>query len=98
MPSALTFPGVYVEEIPRGGRTIAGVPTSIAAFAGRTARGPVHEARTITSWADFERLYGGLSRDYPLSYAVRDFYVNGGTTAVIIRLYKQKDNQTPGVA
>jgi len=39
MPAALTFPGVYVEEIPSGVRTITGVATSIAAFAGRTPLG-----------------------------------------------------------
>src|ERR1044071_486689 len=98
MPSALTFPGVYVEEIPSGVRTIVGVPTSIAAFVGRTPRGPVQDPRTITSYADFERIFGALDRNYPMGYAVYDFYQNGGTTAVILRLYKQKDNATPGVA
>jgi Bacteriophage tail sheath protein len=96
MPSALTFPGVYVEEIPSGVRTIVGVPTSIAAFAGRTPRGPVQEPRTITSFADFERVFGVLDRNYPLGYAVYDFYQNGGTTAVILRLFKR--GATAGVA
>jgi hypothetical protein len=98
MPSALTFPGVYVEEIPSGVRTITGVATSIAAFVGRTRKGPTQNPRTITSWADFERVFGGLSHDYPLSYAVRDFYENGGTTAIILRLFKVKNAQTPGVS
>jgi Bacteriophage tail sheath protein len=98
MPAALTYPGVYVEEIPSGVRTIAGVATSIAAFVGRTAKGPTQKPRTITSWADYERVFGGLSHDYPLSYAVRDFYENGGTTAIILRLFKAKNAQTPGVS
>ena len=34
MPSALTYPGVYVEEIPSGVRTITGVATSVTAFVG----------------------------------------------------------------
>ncbi|HWW61626.1 MAG TPA: phage tail sheath family protein, partial [Thermoanaerobaculia bacterium] len=97
MPAALTYPGVYVEEIPSGVRTIIGVATSIAAFVGRTARGPVQEPATITSYADFERRFGPLSRDYPLGYAVRDFYLNGGTTAIILRLYK-KSGQAEGVS
>jgi phage tail sheath protein FI len=91
MPAALTYPGVYVEEIPSGVRTITGVATSIAAFVGRTPRGPVQEPRTITSYADFERTFGSLDRNYPLGYAVRDFYLNGGTTAVIVRLFKKKE-------
>ena len=97
MPAALTYPGVYVEEIPSGVRTITGVATSIAAFAGRTPRGPVQEPRTITSFADFERVFGGLDRNYPIGYAVRDFYQNGGTTAVILRLFK-KDGDDDGLS
>ena len=48
MPAALTYPGVYVEEIPSGVRTITGVATSITAFVGRALRGPVNKAvRTL---------------------------------------------------
>ncbi len=86
MPSTLTYPGVYVEEIPSGVRTITGVATSITAFIGRALRGPVDEAVTINSFADFERTFGGLWVDSSLGYAVRDFYINGGGTAVIVRL------------
>lgn len=86
MPVTPTYPGVYVEEIPSGVRTITGVATSIAAFVGRAARGPVNEPTTITSYADFERIFGGLWVNSKLGYSVRDFYQNGGTTAIIVRL------------
>ncbi len=86
MPSALSYPGVYVEEIPSGVRTIVGVATSIAAFVGRTERGPIDTATTITSYGDFERTFGGLSANAPVAYAVRDFYLNGGGQAVVVRL------------
>jgi uncharacterized protein len=92
MPSALTYPGVYIEEIPSGVRTITGVATSIAAFIGRAVYGPVDEPVTINSFGDFERCFGGLSVDYPLGYAVRDFYTNGGGQAIIVRLYKNPDS------
>ena len=88
MPVSVSYPGVYVEEIPSGVRTIAGVATSITAFVGKALRGPVGEPVTITSFGDFERVFGGLHRDFTLGYAVRDFYLNGGATAVIVRLYK----------
>jgi phage tail sheath protein FI len=68
------------------------VATSITAFVGRTARGPVNQPVTITSFRDFERTFGGLTLDTPLSYAVKDFYLNGGSTAVIVRLYKPSAN------
>ena len=96
MPVAPTYPGVYIEEVPSGVRTITGVATSITAFIGRTPRGPVNSATEITSFGDFERTFGGLAASYPLTYAVRDFYQNGGSTAVIVRLFKF-DNGT-GVA
>ena len=86
MPVAPTFPGVYVEEIPSGVHTITGVATSITAFVGRAPRGTPNEPVTIFSFADFERKFGGLDADYPMSYAVRDFYLNGGSQALIVRL------------
>src|SRR4051812_3949303 len=92
MPSALTYPGVYIEEIPSGVRTITGVATSITAFVGRAARGPADaDAESpviINSYGDFERNFGSLDPAYPMGYAVRDFYLNGGAQAAIVRLYK----------
>lgn len=87
MPVAVSYPGVYIEEIPSGVRTITGVATSITAFIGRAKRGPTNEPVTINSYADFERIFGGLWADSTLGYAVRDFYLNGGSRAIIVRLY-----------
>src|ERR1700730_13084543 len=87
MPIAPTYPGVYVEEIPSGVRTITGVATSITAFVGRALCGQVNEPITINSFGDFERQFGGLAIDYPMSYAVSDFYRNGGSKAIIVRLF-----------
>ncbi|HEX6730395.1 MAG TPA: phage tail sheath C-terminal domain-containing protein [Pyrinomonadaceae bacterium] len=86
MPIAPTYPGVYIEEIPSGVRTITGVATSITAFIGRAERGPVDEPTTVTSFGDYERTFGGLSLLSTMSYAVRDFYLNGGSQAIIVRL------------
>lgn len=88
MPVSPTYPGVYIEEIPSGVRTITGVATSITAFIGRTLMGPRDEPTPINNFGDFERQFGGLAVDYPLSYAVRDFYLNGGSQASIVRLYR----------
>ena len=88
MPVQVSYPGVYVEEISSGVRTITGVATSITAFIGKATRGPVDEATTITSWSDYERIFGGLSLTSNMSYAVRDFFANGGALAVIVRLFK----------
>ena len=87
MPTALTYPGVYIEEVASGVRTITGVPTSIAAFVGRAARGPVNKAITINGFGDFERVFGGLWLQSQLGFAVRDFFLNGGGQAIIVRLF-----------
>ena len=97
MPVAVSYPGVYVEEIPSGVRTITGVATSITAFIGKALRGPVNQAVTITSFADFERIFGGLDRNMTLGYAVRDFFVNGGSQAIVVRLYKTPANSADTV-
>ena len=87
MPAALTYPGVYIEEISSGVRTITGVATSIAAFVGRAKRGPVDKPVVINGFADFERRFGGLWESSTLGYAVRDFFGNGGGQAIIVRVY-----------
>ena len=94
MPITPTYPGVYIEEIPSGVRTIVGVATSITAFIGRTLRGPTDQDEespvTINNYGDFERIFGGLWVESALGYAVRDFYLNGGSQAIIVRLYHEK--------
>src|SRR6266852_3978774 len=87
MPVTPTFPGVYIEEISSGVHTIIGVATSITAFIGRALSGPVNKATTINSFGDFERIFGGLWVESTLGYAVRDFFLNGGSQAIIVRLY-----------
>lgn len=86
MPVAVTYPGVYVEEIPSGVRTITGVATSITAFVGWAAKGPTDSATLILSWADFARTFGGFDNRSLLGYAVSQFFANGGQQAYIVRL------------
>jgi phage tail sheath protein FI len=92
MPVSVSYPGVYLEEIPSGVRTITGVATSVTAFIGGAPAGPVDDPVTINSYGDFERTFGGLAVDYPMSYAVRDFYLNGGSQALIVRLFVDPTN------
>lgn len=87
MPSTLTYPGVYIEEVPSGVRAISGVATSIAAFVGWANRGPADRAQLVQSWSDFERHFGGLHRQSLLGYAVQQFFTNGGQQAHIVRLH-----------
>lgn len=86
MPIAPTYPGVYIQEIPSGVRTITAVATSITAFIGKASRGPVNDPTVINNFGDFDRRFGGLAKDSMMSYAVRDFYQSGGAQAVIVRI------------
>jgi uncharacterized protein len=88
MPVQPTYPGVYIEEIPSGVHTIIGVATSITAFLGRTELGLANQATVLTSFGDYERGFGPLNPDFPVSYAVRDFFENGGSQAYVVRLFK----------
>ncbi len=86
MPVSPTYPGVYIEEIPSGVRTITGVPTSVTAFVGLAARGPVDDPQFITSYADYERQFGRLGADNPMAYSVFQYYQNGGSLAIVVRV------------
>ncbi|AJE85105.1 phage tail sheath protein [Streptomyces albus] len=86
MPTNPSYPGVYVEELPSAVRTIQAVTTSVTAFVGHTRRGPLNQPVRVTSFADFERRFGGLASRSAVSYAVHQFFANGGTVAVVVRV------------
>jgi phage tail sheath protein FI len=88
MAVAVSYPGVYVEEVPSGVRTITGVATAITGFVGYTPRGRDHRATRLFSFADYERAFGGLAADSELGYAVQQFFTNGGTDAYVVRVPK----------
>ena len=83
----LSAPGVYIQEVPSGVRTIVGVSTSRTVFVGRTQRGPVGQCVEVSSYKEFEDNFGGLLADSPMTYAVLDFFLNGGSQAVILRVF-----------
>ncbi len=98
MPVSPTYPGVYIQEVPSGVHTITGVATSITAFIGRAWKGRVDDAVTITSLADYERMFGGLWRKSTMSYAVSQFFGNGGSRAIIVRVATRTGGSAAKVA
>ena len=87
MPEYLS-PGVYVEEIEIGAKPIAGVSTSTAGFLGEAERGPTIP-RLVTSWLDYQRVFGGyFGADKYLPYSVQGFFDNGGQRCYIGRIVK----------
>src|SRR5881392_2717684 len=101
MPEYLA-PGVYVEETSFRSKSIEGVPTSTTGFAGLARYGPVQykdgpdstAPRLITSFTEFERVYGGLEplvfgTDEHVNYmahAARAFFANGGQRLYVSRV------------
>ncbi len=81
-----TYPGVYIQEIDSGSRVVKGVPTSITAFVGRAERGPANQPITCFNFGDFDTMFGGLTIGMPMTYAVQDFFENGGSQAIIVRV------------
>ena len=86
MPPALSYPGVYIEELPSGVHTITGVATSIAAFVGWAPEGRTDQATLVQSFPEFAAQFGGLDPRSLLGYSVNHFFGNGGQQAYIVRL------------
>ncbi|MEH2567999.1 phage tail sheath family protein [Bradyrhizobium sp. AZCC 2289] len=95
MPIPVKYPGVSVQEIPNV--TITGVETSITAFVGRAMMGPLAPMHCFSA-ADFERSFGGRTTGYPLGNAVEDFFGNGGSHAIIVRVFKAPAGAGDGLA
>jgi uncharacterized protein len=85
MPVSPTYPGVYIQEVDSGSRVVTGVATSITAFVGRAAMGPANEPVMVYDFGEFQRTFGGRVRGLPMTYAVEDFFGNGGGQALIVR-------------
>ena len=98
MPGTYRTPGVYVEEIPSGVRPITGVSTSDTGFVDFFPRGPVVgfsppdpsapplKPTRVASWGDFVSNFGGLDERSEASYAVQQFFLNGGSVAWVVRV------------
>ena len=86
MPISPTYPGVYIEEVPSGVRTIAGISTSTAVFIGRARQRPINEPVLCLNYSDFERNFSSEYAHSDLARSVRLFFQNGGTTCYVVRI------------
>jgi len=83
---AVSYPGVYVEEIPGGARPIETAGTSTAAFVGVTERGPDSGVQRISSWEEFQKVFGSFIPGSYLPEGVFSFFNNGGGQCYIARI------------
>ncbi len=82
-------PGVYVQEVPSGARSIGQVSTSIAGFVGVAPDPLAHldEARVLDNWTQFVDQYvGKATQGTPLSNAVFGFFANGGGRCYVVNV------------
>ncbi|MGC9948386.1 MAG: phage tail sheath subtilisin-like domain-containing protein [Bryobacteraceae bacterium] len=95
MPVVTSYPGIYIQELPSNTHTIAAAPTSVTVFVGyvhpfKTAPANFGLPLEIFSFSDYERLFGGFYQssviDANVSYAVNEFFENGGTDAFVVGL------------
>src|SRR4029453_14128653 len=86
MPVTPTYPGVYVQEIPSGVRTIVGVSTSIGMFIGASKKGPMQKPIRCTSYLDFTRNFSDDPTGSGLAEYVKLFFLNGGTDCYVMRI------------
>jgi hypothetical protein len=78
--------GIQVQEEAGSGQSIAEAPTAVTAFVGRCLRGPVNRPVRVAGFNEFQRIFGGLWQPSTLSYAVEQFFENGGRAAIIVRV------------
>ena len=89
-----TAPGVYVEEVVSSQKVLTSAPTTITAFVGFTEKAPTDDPkdpqgvapRLVTSWNQFESLYGGFAPGCVLPLSVYGYFANGGAIAYICRV------------
>lgn len=81
-----TYPGVYVQEIPSGVRTISGVSTSTTLFIGSATSGPTEQPVLCLGLGDFERTFSVDPAQSELYRSVRLFFENGGAQCYVIRI------------
>ena len=85
MATLTSGPNVYIDEIPSGVHTITGVATAIAAFVDFFPRGDMNVARRVFDFGEFTRIFGGLHPRSESSYAIQQFFQNGGGDAWVVR-------------
>ncbi len=86
MATAVSYPGVYIEEFAPP-PPIQPLGTSTAAFLGVCSSGPVMTPARLNNWDAFVGLFGlhPVPGQY-LWYALRGFFENGGADCYIVRV------------
>ena len=82
----LVFSAADTAQQLRPQASIKRAATAVTAFVGRALKGPVNQPIAIGSFNDYQRVFGGLWQPSTLSYALEQYFQNGGREAIVVRV------------
>jgi uncharacterized protein len=97
-PSAdIRPPGIYPAMAEPTIAPLTVADTKVAGFVGIAQKGPIDEARRITSWDEFAEIYGYDPASY-LSDSVEAYFRNGGQVCHVVRVaHLPRDGAEPSL-
>ena len=99
MAEQIISPGVFTRENDISFITPAPVDAS-SAFIGPTVKGPVEQPTVVTSFNEYKAIYGdtfasaSVNKEFLTSIAVKNFFQQGGNSALITRVVSASQNWT----
>jgi hypothetical protein len=85
MPVYVT-PGVYFEPTDRNDRGIAPLRTDVAAFVGIAQMGPLDTPTPVTTWEQFQSVFGAYLPNAYMAYCAKAFFDQGGAMLYGVRV------------
>jgi len=94
MSTVYEAPGVYTNIVSSGNKPIDSVGASTAGFVGQSSQGPENSPVLVTSFAQYQKLFGGMAEGGFLAQAVYGFFLNGGGRCYVCNIGAKKEGQT----
>jgi len=91
--STYQAPGVYSTIVSSGNKPIESAGSSTAGLMGHSTQGPSQKPMLVTSWAQYQKLFGGFKEGGNLAHAAYGFFLNGGARAYVYNLGEKKEGQ-----
>lgn len=92
--STYEAPGVYSNIVSSGNKPIDSVGASTAAFIGQSSEGPAGKPMLVTSWGQYQKMFGGVQQGGYLAHAIYGFFLNGGGRCYVYNMGAKVEGQT----
>jgi phage tail sheath protein FI len=86
---------ITTEEVEPQIRPIQGVETAVLGAVGIAERGPINQATLVTSFPEYQSIFGGDTGNSDLTHSARGFFLEGGQTLQVTRIVHLTDVATP---